>query len=205
MSSLEYIFVGCAAVGGTIFVLKSALLLLGFGADGDADADVGEVDLEADVDVEGELDGGDMGDVDDGAIAGTEASFQLLSIQGIMAFVTMFGLVGLGCTRSGLNGGLAVVAGTAAGLLVMYLIAKVFQFFKGMQSSGTIDMKNAIGQEGSVYLTIPAEGTGKASVAIQGRKAIFNAVSEAKEDLPSGTAIRVTKVASGNVLVVEKV
>jgi membrane-bound ClpP family serine protease len=75
---------------------------------------------------------------------------------------------------------------------------------KNLQSSGTIDVQNAVGQEGTVYLTIPADGTGKAQVTVQDRLKVYEAVSEYGEEIPSGERIKVVKVVSGNILVVEK-
>jgi hypothetical protein len=73
-----------------------------------------------------------------------------------------------------------------------------------LQSSGTIDIKNAIGQQGTVYLTIPATGSGQVSVAVQGSLKIFDAVSEGNKKIPTGEKIKVINVIDNKTLVVTK-
>ncbi len=60
-------------------------------------------------------------------------------------------------------------------------------------------------QEGSVYLTIPAEGTGKIQITVRGSLGIYNAVSERKEEIKTGSRVLVDRVVSGNVLVVTRI
>ncbi len=198
-ATLDKIFMVCAAAGGTVFVLRMIMMVIGFaGSDTDAEIDTG-----GDVDVD--LDGGDMDHIDSGDLAEASATFQLISVQGVTAFFMIFGLVGLGCLRTGIAHPLSVGAAFAAGFVMMVLVAKIFQLFKGLQSSGTMNLDNAIGQEGSVYLTIPADGRGKVQVPVQGRLKIFEAEAEEDVELPSGTRIKVVKVVSGNIFIVRKV
>ena len=188
MTGLEWVFLSCAVVGGTVFILRMILLFMGIG-DVEADVDV-EIDMEVDIG------GSDISD--------TGGSFELLSVQGITAFFMMFGLVGLACMRSGAHQLLAAGAAFAAGIFSMWTIAKIFQIFSRLQSSGTMEIENAIGKEGTVYLTVPAGGAGKVRVEVQGRLKVFEATSESDEELATGTPIAVTRVASGNILVVKR-
>lgn len=45
---------------------------------------------------------------------------------------------------------------------------------------GTINIRNAIGSEGSVYLAIPKNGTGQVQVIVQGSLKTFDAFSKSK-------------------------
>jgi len=65
-----------------------------------------------------------------------------------------------------------------AGLLAVWLISWVFTLFGRLQHSGTMDLRNAIGKNGRVYLTIPKGGTGKVEVEVQGGLNVLDAVSE---------------------------
>ena len=183
MTTMEWVFLTCAIVGGAIFVLK--LLLQFFGASVD----------HADLAVTHDVSGGEA-----------DASFKALSLQGITAFLLMFGLTGYVMLKSGgLHPGWAVLGGAAAGSLMVFLVACVFKVFMKMQSSGTLNLQNAIGQEGVVYLRIPAGGTGKVQVPIQGQLLTMDAVGESKEDaIKSGERIRVAGVVSGEVLSVRR-
>ncbi|HEY8241145.1 MAG TPA: hypothetical protein VIH35_06855, partial [Kiritimatiellia bacterium] len=135
-----------------------------------------------------------------------DSSFKLLSFQGLTAFFMMFGLVGLAMIRqSGAGTTASLVAATVAGLAAVWAIGKLFQSMRKLQSSGTMDLRNAIGQPGEVYLTIPAGGTGKVQVSVQNRLSVFDAVSGSGAEIKTGAAVKVTTLRGANVMVVEKI
>ena len=100
---------------------------------------------------------------------------------------------------------LSTLGGFIAGLIMMFLIAKITSWMLLLQTSGNMNINNAVGQEGTVYLRIPNDGAGKVQVTVQDRMQIFEAVSENKEELDTGDHIEVVGVFSGDVLVVKKV
>lgn len=185
-SGLEKLFAVCAAIGGVLFAVRLVLQFVG----GDVDVDdVPDGDIDFD---------GDAGD--------TDISFKVLSFQGFMSFFMMFGLVGLALTRqSGWSEGKALAGAGVAGALSVYMIKVIYDKAKTLQSSGTLHLKNAIGQEGDVYLNIPATGTGKARVNIQNHLKIFDAMSEGDVEIKTGERIKVVRIISDNVLLVEKI
>ncbi len=190
LAGMEKVFALCSAVGGVIFLLRMGLMVLGMehgGGDIDAHADVGHgVDHD--------------GDVDD-----SDASFHLLSLNTVTSFIMMFGLIGLSLMKAGLAAAIwATIVAVVGGFLTMLVVAKFFRFMISMKSSGTLDINRAVGAEGTVYLTIPAEGTGKVQVVIQERLTEFDAVSEDKVELKTGERIRVCWVVSGSLLSVKK-
>lgn len=185
MNGLALAFTVCAVLGGALFVVR--LILLFFAGMDDTDMDVPH----------------DGSDVD---MSHTDASFRVLSLQGITAFFMIFGLAGRALLLESKAGALLSIAGaTVAGALAVWVVAKIFSAMKRLQSpGGTLNLHNAIGHEGSVYLTIPAEGTGKVSVVVQNRLGEFEAVCESKEELKTGTPIKVVGVNGDKVLVVTK-
>ena len=189
---MEWFFLLCALIGGTLFMIRLVLQFVGGDTDMDADGDI-----DIDVDMDGDVDVGDGGDSD--------ISFKLLSLQGITSFALMFGLVGLAMMRqSGQDAIRALVAATVAGSATFWLMKWIFNKAKVLQSSGNIKMKNAIGKEGDVYLAIPPHGTGKARVSVQNHLKVWNATTDSNQEIKTGERVRVTGVVSGNVLVVEK-
>ena len=108
---------------------------------------------------------------------------------------------------SGHTGGLNVyrLAGLAWGVFTMLVIARIVLAMERLKSDGTMRMENAVGQEGRVYLTIPEDGSGKVSIVIQGGLRELEAVSENKERIPTGETVRVLRVISNRILVVERV
>lgn len=180
MNKLQMIFTVCALIGGTLFLIRLALQLLGFGTETSADHP-------------GEIDTSD-----------TDASFKMLSLLGITAFLMMFGLGGRAMmeTRPG-SPMPALIVALLAGGGSMWLMAWLFKAMKKMQSDGTSKIEKAVGQEGSVYLTIPANDVGKVQIAVNGRLSVMDARAVHGQALPTGSRVRVARIANGNVLEVE--
>jgi membrane protein implicated in regulation of membrane protease activity len=126
-------------------------------------------------------------------------------MQGLTAFFMMFGLIGLALVRANLATGLTILGGTAAGMFAVWLISILFSQMKRLQSDGTINVQNAVGATGSVYLTIPAKGSGRIQVAVQGSLRIIDAIAKDKKAIGTGTKVRVVEVLEDNTLVVEKI
>lgn len=184
LSGLEMFFLISAITGGGLFLVRFIIQLVGgAGVDADTDIDVGHADVtHVDADV----------------------SFKLLTVQGLTAFFMMFGLVGFALLRENNAGnGVALVGATAAGLGTVWVISKMFSSVKKLQSSGTVDNAVALGQSGTVYLTIHARGTGKVHVALQGRLREFDAVSKEDSEIKTGERVKIVEV-NGSVLTVEK-
>lgn len=182
MSALEKIYAITAGIAGALFVVRLALQFIS-GLDGD----VGDGDL----------------DLDDGD---TDSSFRLLSLQGLTAFFLMFGLTGLALLRNkAVNEPLSLLAGLVAGLITVWIMGKLFSLMLALQSSGTLKIENAVGRQGTVYLRIPGEGTGKVRVTVQNRLKVFDAVSEGDVEIETGQPIKVVGTTGSNMLVVAEV
>ena len=76
-----------------------------------------------------------------------------------------------------------------------------------LQSSGNLDLSNAIGKVGQVYLTIPADSAsaGKVNLTVQEQYKEFSAITTAKEPIKTGQYVRVVAVSESGVLVVEPI
>lgn len=206
LNGLELLFAGCAVFGTVLFIIRLILMFSGMGGEDAHSADAGDVDA-GDFDGMADVDGGDFdaGDMDHaGEMHDSDLSFKLLSLQGITAFFMMFGLVGWAVIRQGQYPALVpIAAGTVAGLLTVWVMKKIFQFATALQSSGTMNLQNAIGQEGTVYLTIRPGQSGKVQVSVQNRLSVLEAVTDGSEEIKTGQSIRVVRVLAGK-LVVEK-
>lgn len=183
LGSLETFFLICAAFGGGIFFVRLVMQLVTGLDDMDTELDAGHGDMEH---------------------AEADASFKILSLQGLTSFFMMFGLVGFSLLRgSHSTEAIALLGASAAGFGTVWIIGRIFRVFRGFQSSGTLDNKSALGEKGTVYLTIPAGGTGKIHLIVNGRLREYSAVSRDSEDIKTGSPVRVIQV-DGNILVVEK-
>ena len=186
LSGLEQAFAIAALVGSVVFVIQLVMMMIG--ADHGADAHAPGMELGHDV-----------------AHADADVAFQILSVQSVTAFVMVFGFAGFAMSRGSGFGALpSLGVAFAAGLAAMWLVAKAFALFRQMQSSGTLDLRNAVGQTGRIYLGVKPDVPGKIEVAIQGRLQIFDATSETGEALPTDTRVVVVRVESQNIMVVKR-
>jgi hypothetical protein len=152
--------------------------------------------------IDSALDAG--GDLPTGDHVDADISFKLMSVQGLTSFFMMFGLVGLALLKAGLPVLLTVLGGMLAGLVTVAITGLIFTQMKRLQTEGTINIQNTIGTEGSVYLTVPKNGTGQVQIIVQGSLKIFDAVSKNKSVIATGEKVHVVGVAAGNTLIVEK-
>jgi len=183
-SSLEWFFLGTAILGASFFIIRLILQLSG----------LIHFDIHTDHDlIHTSHDSSDSYD-----------SFKFFTIQNLTAFFMMFGLVGLGLIRSHVNIVITIICACFAGGFTVYLLIRILSSVAHLESSGSLDMMNAIGQEGVVYLTIPHDGSGQIQIPIQGRMQIFEAICEHGQRIETGERVIVIRVIDGYTLSVEK-
>ncbi len=197
LSGLEQILY-CIAIPSTLVLLLQVIMeVCGFDFGGDdLDVDIGDAtdwEVSENVDLSGDT---VMSDV---------SAMRFFTFQGIVAFFAIFGWSSILALKGGSDNVIAIFIGTVFGLLAMYVVAKVLQLVSKLTQSGTLDIKNALGENGRVYLTIPprGEGYGKVNVTVQGNLQEFEALNNSEEPIKTGESIRVVDV-EGSFLVVEK-
>lgn len=139
-------------------------------------------------------------------LAGDHSGFSFFTLRNFVAFFTVFGWAGIVANKHEFSPVLVIAFGILCGLLIMLIISVLFYFVSRMVDSGNIDIRNAINQVGSVYLPIKANAgnVGKIQVTVQDSNREMPAITNGEHDLPTGTIVKVTGIASGNTLVVEK-
>ena len=204
LTFVEQIFYYCAIPATIILVIQTILSIFGIGhGDGDLDFDSDiDTSIDSDVDVMGST-AAESTSID---AAESASSLKFFSVRGIVAFFSLFGWVGVVLAEEGLNTFIIFFIATVSGLIGMLVIALMFYSISKMQRNGNINIKNAIGQVGQVYLTIPAKqsGQGKIQITIQERYTEVNAMTSSLKSLPTGTMVRVVDVIDINTLLVEK-
>ncbi|MEO6708990.1 MAG: hypothetical protein ABI054_14105 [Planctomycetota bacterium] len=179
-SPIEWVYLGSALLGGFVLLIQVVLSL--FGADHGMDHDVGhEVGHEHD--------------------SGTGS---WLSFRAIVAFLAFFGLGGMVGTSRGMGSLASLGVALFAGTLAFVITRMVLLQFNKLRSSGTVDVKNAVGTEARVYLIIPAAraGEGAVTVTIQGRTMQYRAITPGPE-LKTGALCKVSAVQANDTLVVD--
>ena len=181
-TGLEMIFAASALVGGILFLIWFALMMIGGVA---ADIFEGLLGMEG------------VGDL------GADASFKALTFQGLMAFLMFFGLAGLYTLKSTETSTIAIAVGGGAGFASMYFTGKLFQLFITLQSDGTVEISESVGSTGTVYLKIPDNGAGKVQVNFGGSMRTMNAKSHDNAEIDSGEFIEVVDT-MGEILIVKR-
>jgi len=183
LSALQKVHWGIALPSTIIFVIQLIMTLIG----GDSH------DIDADHD--GDFDG-DHGD-----------GMHIFSVKSVLAFLMFYGWGGLAAIEKGMSvwWGVSGIS-LAVGLVMMLFTAWLFFMLLKLQESGTMNIENAIGKEGEVYLTIPAKknGNGKVQIIIQGGYKTLDAVTEDTEDILSGSFIEVVDIVNDTLIVKRK-
>ena len=180
---LQLIFASSAVLGGVLFLLWFALMMIG-GIAADLFDGIFGTDFDA---------------------MGADASFKALTFQGIMAFMMFFGLGGLYVLEGDSDQtSLAIVVGSVTGFASMYGTGKLFQLFVSLQSDGTIDMDDSIGSVGTIYLRIPEGGIGQIQVESGNAMRTYNAKSEDGQGMATGDFAEVIDVISSTLIVRRK-
>jgi len=179
VTGLDLLFASAALIGGILFIAWFFLLMVGGLAGGILDGVGLDIDMGADL------------------------SFKAFTFQGIIAFILMFGLVGLALSRSDQGDMMALFAGTVAGGASMWSMGKMFQAFHSVQSSGNMDIQNAVGQDGTVYMRIKPGEVGQIQVTIQGAMRTLDAIaSDSSLYLKTGATVTVEKIVAGRMVVI---
>ncbi len=181
LTLFEKVYWVIAGISSVIFIILLIMTIVGGdteGIDGDVDADID----------------GDTG-----------IGFQFLSFKNLMGFLTIFGWSGISCLDASLSKPLTITISIFCGLLMMFAMASIFYYLGKLQSSGTLQLKNALNQIGEVYLTVGSKRSkiGKVSITVQGSLRELEALTEEDRDLVQGDVVKVKEVTKNGILIVE--
>ncbi|MFH0938153.1 MAG: hypothetical protein V1899_02575 [Planctomycetota bacterium] len=180
----------CAIVGGTLFTIQLLLMLCGLGGDHAADAG-------ADQDISH-----DVGH-DQGHAFGLHGMF---TFRALVVGLTFFGLAGHIAADNELSTlGILLIAG-GTGLLGLFLVAMLMHGMQKLEKEGNVHIEQALGEEATVYLTIPGQksGVGKVTVKVQDRLMEYRAVTE-YDTIHTGATVEVVDLEDGATLKVAPV
>ncbi|MBT60991.1 MAG: hypothetical protein CMA63_05510 [Euryarchaeota archaeon] len=182
ITGVDILFAAMAIIGTFLFLIYFILVLVGGVADGALEFAGFDTDF-------------DMG---------AEGIFHMLTLQGILSFIMMFGIFGLAVSQNGGTAVIAILVATTSGIFSMWIIGKVFQLMKSLEVDGTVKHSLAIGAQGKVYMEIRPGETGQVQVEFQNAMRTCDAVLEDEAAyLKSGKFVEVIN-AIGETLVVKK-
>ena len=185
---MTQVFLACAILGATLLACQFVMSLLGLGG---AHGDVGGHDVHLDHGVHGD----GAHDSDHGRGAASAWLFSILTFRSIVSGLTFFGLVGMAATSSGWGRPASATAAGAGAIVAMLAVTAMMRGIVRLQDEGTVRIENAVGQTGTVYLTVPGKksGVGKVTLDLQNRSAEYQAVTF-QDSLPTGSKVVVVDV-----------
>jgi len=142
----------------------------------------------------------------DSDLQGTDAPLQLFSFRNLINFLLGFSWTGISFYNSIHNVVLLILVSLAAGLLFVFLFFFIIKQLQKLAEDNSFKMSDAINKTAEVYLSIPANRTGKGKVLISVKGSVreLDAMTE-KERIETGSVVTVKKIENDNILFVEKV
>jgi hypothetical protein len=188
----------CAAIPMTVVMFLQLILMIigvGFGGEADGGVDDGGIDTTAET------------TPPDSKGYGTPSTFKLFTIRGIVAFFALGGWAGLAALAAGLHPFWAIQISLFTGVCALMLAAIVIRLALRMQTSGNLNINNAVAKTGDVYIRVPAGRSekGKVTLLLQERFVELDAVTDSDTDILPETKVEVLSIADGDTLVVRSV
>ena len=188
---MTHVFLGCAVVGGTLLVCQFLMSLLGLGEHGGDAGHLGGHDFHGDH-------GHDSGHGNGHGHGGASAwLFSFLTFRSIVSGLTFFGVAGMAASTGGWGRGPSVAAGLLGAVLAMAFVTAMMRAILRLRADGTVRIESAVGQTGTVYVTVPGNkaGVGKVMLELQNRTVEFQAVTF-QDQLTTGSKVVVVDVIS---------
>lgn len=188
LSLVMKILWGVTLAASLIFIIQSILTFIG--------ADAGDSGIDTDF---------DTGFDTEAADAAVEGGTNLYTFRNFVNFILGFGWSAILLQEKIHSVPLLLIVSVIIGVALVAVVMYLFKWLSGMQQSGNINVyKSAVGCNGTVYLTIPAErgGEGKVQISINNAVREYDAVTDG-DALKTGTPIRVTEVINANTVLVE--
>jgi membrane protein implicated in regulation of membrane protease activity len=199
LTALNQFFFGGAAFFTLVFLWQFVGMLIGLSHGGDFDMHVEphvDGDMGADAGVHGNVDvsvdsleAHSMHDA-----AESTAAFHILSVRAILAFLTLFFWAGALYLDNGKSTSQSVALAMGWGVAAWAAVAVLLHWLRKTTESGNRRLSTAIGQTGTVYLDIPANGLGEVRLAVSGVVSLIKARSVGGSPIKAGSAVTVTRL-----------
>jgi hypothetical protein len=129
---------------------------------------------------------------------------RVLSFRTVVAAIALFGVTGKAARAAGFDEVTTLAIAVGSGIAAMYAVHGLMRGLKSLDTDRTMRIERAIGQAGTVYLSIPAHrtGMGKIQLTLQNRLDELEAVT-AGEGLPGGAKVKVVGIVGPSTVEVE--
>jgi len=198
LSSVNKAFFCFAFFFSALFLWQFAMTLIGLAGSGtdtelDADTDA-DMDMDADMDADADVDMDAEAEAVEVTAHETTVSFKLLSIRSIITGGMLFGWAGALYLYDGTPLKTALLYAVAWALAGALVIAVLMYLMRHLQETGTARLATCVGQPATVYMDIPASGTGKVRTLVSGAVSFVPARAADGQPMKAGTPVRVTRL-----------
>jgi hypothetical protein len=171
---------GIAIPFSVIFLIQTIMTFVGMGGHG-------EISGDADVDSD------------------TQMPFQFFTFRNFVNFFLGFSWAGISFYKSVDSKVWLTFLCVFVGLVLVAIVMALLYALSKATQSGNIDIGNAVGHPAKVYFTIPAAGKGAGKIQMSIQQAIreYDAVSNSRDPIPTGSMVNVISVVDAHTLLVE--
>ncbi len=140
----------------------------------------------------------------DGDLESGDSTFQLFSFRNLVNFLLGFSWTGISFYNS-INSILLIFLSIAIGSLFVYMFFAIIRELQKLAEDNSFDYVETINKSADVYLTIPANKTGKGKIliSIRGSMRELDAMTENETRIPSGAVVKIVRILNENILLVE--
>ncbi|WP_192347952.1 NfeD family protein [Algoriphagus sp. Y33] len=141
----------------------------------------------------------------DGDLDGAEAPFQLFSLRNLINFLLGFSWAGISFYAIIPNYPLLLLISLTIGFAFVYSFFLIIRQIQKLGEDNTFRLEKTLNKIANVYLAIPGnmQGKGKIMVSLNGSVRELDAMTE-QDKIETNATVRIMRVESGNILIVEK-
>lgn len=169
-----------ASISSIIFIIQTIMTFIG------ADASDG---VNADFDAD---------------FSGSDAPFQLFSLRNLINFLLGFSWTGISFYNSLTNKNILILVAFFVGVLFLFMFFIIIKQLQKLAEDNTFRIAQTLNKSAEVYLTIPEKKTGKGKImiSVNGSFHELDAMTE-NDKITPGTLVKIVKIESDNILIVE--
>ena len=136
-----------------------------------------------------------------------EAPFQLFSLRNLINFLLGFSWSGIAFYDLIQSKPLLFIVAIVVGIIFVGIFFLIIKQLMKLAEENNFNMDETLGKTAEVYLTIPANKSGKGKVLISVRGSVreLDAMTETDEAITSSTLVKISRIENSNVLIVEKI
>lgn len=135
-------------------------------------------------------------------ISETETSFDFLSVQSVLAFLTAFGWCGYFTLKNSTFGEtFALIIAFITGFICMWFSAFLMFNIKKLNHTVKADINELNGKKGRAYTDFAPNGNGDIEITLNNKLSILSAVNVSNEEIRAFLDIKVEKIEDGKIYI----